>query len=387
MKRSVSIALALLVIGTAGLFADGADLLPANVFRFRIIPAFNFANGGYDEDGKYQKYDEGENASKAFSTGLSLEYGILDWLSLAAQWTPGWVAWSDVDAGLGDSSANANGVSDLFAGVAVQIVGQTAPVKTELFRATIAPGVIIPFPGPDAVTQMENIAKGDAVTAANPGNHVFGLGARAYFDYIPGILNKHLIFNLYGEFLAYPQKAKARKAGLASLRKAIEQRGAELQSYYFGTAEGGQELGTAYYQDTGQIVTDPETDLAFQAWAGDYIGNQAMKEGPDVDVTYGYDLTLEFEPKVDGIPLDSNQKLLFGAGIPFNFAYSPGEKVGSADADKEYLFSINPYVSLFLTNLALPIQLQLGYNIPVFGVRSDARHVVVLQAKFFLKFW
>ncbi|MDR0401138.1 MAG: hypothetical protein LBH51_09390 [Treponema sp.] len=391
MKKTISIALALLALGVAHLFADSATLLPANVFRFRVVPAFNFANGAYDDDGKYHSYDEGEGASKAFSLGLSLEYGILDWLSLAAQWTPGWVAWSDVDvdfSALGsDSTVNANGVSDLFAGIAVQIVGQNAPVKTELFRATVAPGVIIPFPGPDALDEYEKLQKGEKVTAANPGNHVFGMGARAYFDFIPGVLDKHLVFNLYSEFLTYPQKGKVRKSGAALLPGLAMARGAELGAYYNSTLDGQAALGAAYFQATGKNPTDPTNAGDLTAWASNYISNQALKEAADTEVAFGYDLTLEFEATLSDIPLDRNQKLLFTAGLPFNYTYTPGNKVGSADPEKEYLLSINPYVALFLTNLPLPIQFELGYHIPVFGVNSDARHVFVLQTKFFLKFW
>ncbi|MDR2739030.1 MAG: hypothetical protein LBB68_04260, partial [Treponema sp.] len=125
---------------------------------------------------------------------------------------------------------------------------------------------------------------------------------------------------------------------------------------------------------------------AFQTWATNYVYNRLPKDIADQDVTFGYDLTLEFEVSVDGIPLDKKQKLLFGAGLPFNFSYSPGTKIGSIDPEESSSFSINPYASLFLTNLPLPTQFQLGYNIPVAGVSSDARHILVFQAKFFFKF-
>ncbi|MDR2052613.1 MAG: hypothetical protein LBP80_04285 [Treponema sp.] len=377
MKKSISIALVLLMTGAAALFADSADLLPAGVFRFRVIPLFNFANGSFDDDGAYHEYKEGEGASKMYATGLSLEYGILNWLSLAAQWTPGWVAWSDVDMNLGnDSTVNANGVSDLFAGVAVQIVGQQAPVKNELFRFTLAPGAKIPFPGADALDEYEKWKKGEAVTAANPDKHAFGVGGRAYLDFIPGILDKHLVFNLYGEFIGYPLKSKVKNYSVAPILTQAQ----TLQAYY-STNEGQQALGTAYATAGG----DTSNTAALQAWAANYIYDQAA-EAAEMDVSFGYDLTLEFEVSVSSIPLDRNQKLLFAAGLPFNYYYNPGPTIGSADPTKEYVFTIKPYASLFLTNLPLPIQLELGYHIPVFGANSAARHVAVLQAKFFFAF-
>lgn len=384
MKKIILTTLVLLAMGTATLFADSAELLPAGVFRFRIAPIFNFANGAFDEDGTYRKYGEGEGSSKAYATGLALEYGVLNWLSLAAQWTPGWVAWSDVDQDLGTgSTVNANGVSDLFAGVALQIVGENAPVKSEYFRFTLAPGAKIPLPGADALDQYEKWKKGEAVTAANPDKHALGVGGRAYLDYIPGILDKRLVFNLYGELIGYPLKSKVRNYSIAP----ILGRAAEISEHY-GTSDGQTELGLAYYFQTGQQASSG--DPAFLAWANDYVYSKidkAANEIAEFDVTFGYDLTLEFEVSVGSIPLDKNKKLLFAAGLPFNYSYSPGTVVGFSEAKKSYAFNINPYASLFLTNLPLPIQLQLGYNIPVFGVNSAARHVFVLQAKFFLKFW
>jgi hypothetical protein len=385
MKKIISIVLVLVATGVTYLFGDSAELLPAGLFRFRIAPIFNFANGSFDEDGKYHAYEKEEGASKAYSTGFALEYGVLNWLSLALQWTPGWVAWSDVDQNLGtDSKVNANGVSDLFAGVAVQIVGQQAPVKSELFRFTVAPGVKIPLPGADALNEYENWRNGRVVTAANPDNHSLGLGGRAYFDFIPiipGFLNERLVLNLYGEFIGYPVKSKLKDYSVAP----ILTRAAGLQNYY--TTEGQTELATAYVTATGQnpVNANGNPTPEFQAWAQNYILDQAAEAG-DWDITFGYDLNVEFEISVSGIPLDKNQKLLFAAGLPFNYSYSPGTEVGPLEAEKASLFTINPYASLFLTNLPLPIQLQLGYNIPVAGVSSAARHVIIFQTKFFFKF-
>jgi hypothetical protein len=381
--RSVLLALILLVMGTATLFADSADLLPANVFRFRIAPVYNFANGKFDKDGTYQKYDDGTGASKAYSTGLALEYGILDWLTFAAQWTPGWVAWSDVDQDVGsDSSVNANGVSDLFTGLAFQVVGQKAPVKSENFRVTLAPGVKIPFPGADALDEYEKWKKGDAITAANPDKHALGLGGRAYVDFIPGILDRHLVFNLYSEFIGYPVKSKVRDYSVAPILAKAD----ELSKFYQKDPDGQTELVTAFAQSGG----DYTNGAALGAWAPGFIYgqiDQAASTIADLDVAFGYDLTFEFEASVSSIPLDQNKKLLFAAGLPFNYKYSPGVKIGDQDATNNFAFYINPYASLFFTSFPVPLQLQLGYNIPVAGKNTDARHIVVLQAKFFLKFW
>jgi hypothetical protein len=387
--RSVLLALILLVMGTATLFADTADLLPANIFRFRIIPLFGFADGGFDKDGEYTKYDDGEGASKMYATGLSLEYGILDWLTFAGQWTPGWVAWSDADSDVGkDIAVNANGVSDLFTGVAVQIVGQKAPVKNDLFRVTLAPGVKIPFSGPDALDEYENWKKDKDITAANPDNHALGLGGRVNVDFIPNILDKHLVFNLYSEFIGYPVKSKVRDYSVVPILKALPTVGASLGQYYQLTSEGQQALGAAFFAKTGKDPTDPANAAALGTWAPGYIQDQAAATIADKDVTFGYDLTFEFEASINNIALDKDKKLLFTAGLPFNYKYSPGNEIDTlVEAEDNFAFYINPYASLFLTGLPLPVQLELGYHIPVAGKNVDARHLVILQVKAFLKFW
>jgi hypothetical protein len=57
MKKLVI--MVVLLTGAAALFADTADLLPARVFRFRIAPIFNFADGAFDPDGAYHAYGGG----------------------------------------------------------------------------------------------------------------------------------------------------------------------------------------------------------------------------------------------------------------------------------------------------------------------------------------
>jgi hypothetical protein len=164
-------------------------------------------------------------------------------------------------------------------------------------------------------------------------------------------------------------------------------RASEIAAHYQGTSDGQTELGLAYYFQTGQAAAP--ADPAFLAWANDYVYSkidQAAKDIAKQDVVFGYDLTFEFEASLSNIPLDKNQKLLFAAGLPFTYKYSPGTVVGFEEATENYGFTISPYASLFLTNLALPIQLQLGYTIPVFGNNSAARHIFAFQAKFFFKF-
>ncbi|MDR1788058.1 MAG: hypothetical protein LBR16_06380 [Treponema sp.] len=385
MKKRVFLALiAGLLGGSARLFADSAELLPAHVWRFRVVPVYNFAPAAFGGDWDYNEYADGEGASKAYSTGLALEYGIFDWLSLAAQWTPGWVAWSDADVNVGkDIKVNANGVSDLFTGVAVQLVGAKAPIKAESLRFTVAPGLKVPFGGIDALEEYEKWKKGEDITAANPDNHALGAGARVYFDWIPNTPGKHLVFNLFSEIIAYPLTTTVRDYGLTP----ILSRAGEISNHYLNTTAGQTELGVAYTLQTGGTnYTDP----AFLAWAQNYVYSKiddAAKDLAAQKVAFGTDYTFEAELSYGGVGLGKDKKVIFNSGIPVTLNYNPGAKVGFVENEASYLFKTSPYLSFFFTNWALPTQLQVGYTVPIAGKNATARHILVLQAKLFLKFW
>ena len=154
----------LLVLGTMAAFADTASVLPARVGRVYIAPTYTFSTGQW-KGTSYDKYGSGEGAMKAFNLGLAAEFGILDWITLAARWAPGWNVVSTVDkkgdlakmAALSpfgvtvppDSDYNVNGVADLQLGVKFLVVGNNAPVESSTMRFSVAPGFMIPLPGAD----------------------------------------------------------------------------------------------------------------------------------------------------------------------------------------------------------------------------------------------
>jgi len=157
MKKIMFFGLTLLALGSA-LFADDAKVMPKFVGRFYLVPTFSFANGEYDNDGKYQSFG---GTAKVFNLGAALEFGITDWITGAVQWTPGWTAYSDIspaapagvqslmplltNGALAGTDKNfkgdltVNGVADLFVGAKIQIVGEKAPVQTGMFRFSVAP--------------------------------------------------------------------------------------------------------------------------------------------------------------------------------------------------------------------------------------------------------
>ncbi|MDR2662545.1 MAG: hypothetical protein LBC31_06060 [Treponema sp.] len=376
MKKLLSVSLILLALGSMA-FADDAKVMPMMVGRIYFAPTFAFAVGAYDEDGSYKSLGDGEGSLKALNLGFALEYGVIDWITAALQWAPGWTVWSDVDKkvpfglnatgqqAFSDSSVNGNGPADIFLGAKIQIIGEKAPVKSTMFRFAVGPGVKIPLPATDMKEQLENAADGDAVTAANGDYHVLGTGLRVYFDYI---INEHFFINLYNETLFYPIKGDLRNANYAEYAPiVIAGQGARLKAQMGGTPI-------------------PAT----------------LNIEPEVEVNYGYDLTFEAE----GVYTTSiAQGISLTAGLPVNYKFTPGHKysvdwdiTGTAldaslktayepyleDQDPTHLLTVKPNVSVFITKTPMPLEFKLTYTAPVWGKNIEqAKHSVSLQARLY----
>jgi len=380
MKKLLIFGLALMLMGTA-LFADDAKVMPMMVGRVYVVPTYSFANGAFDAEGNLQRY---KDPVKLFNLGAAVEYGITNWITGAIQWTPGWTPWSDVAPAAKDllgslnstSDVNTNGIADLFIGAKLQLIGEKAPLVDKNLRFSVAPGVIIPFSGPNFEDEFNNVLKSDTATISNMDNHVFGYGARLYLDFIA---NEHFFFNFYNETILYPAKLDYNKAGPT----------------WAGTKAGlAQGLGTL----AGMVgMADPTPLLV--------AGNAVT-----ADINYKYRLTFEIEPQYS---TSVGKGVIFSAGLPFNYRYMPPYEysLNNTDAlltqfkafaamgvpvpttDKgllDYLgmvgyaqqsISFNPNVSLFLTQTPLPLEFKFQYAIPVWGENTMARNNLTLQIK------
>jgi hypothetical protein len=368
MKKIIALGMLCIFCGAAFVLADDASVLPARVGRVYLAPVFAFANGAYDEDGSYHSYQNGEGAMKAVALGVAAEYGVLDWISAAVQWTPAWVLASDVDvrqtlpvgpyAGTLMDKVNANGPADIFVGAKFLLIGEKAPAQSSQVRFAVATGIKVPLPGPDFADQYKNGGTGKGASGANQDKHVLGLGLRTYADYI---VNKNFFINFYTEFIGYPVNGKLSESGLQGY---IQKRGLdELQSYLSGM---GVVSNRVSYKD---------------------------------EVFYGYDLTTELEPVFSAsLPKGVN----FSAGLPMNFRFSPPSEynvfidpmvlainpAASAlipEGKASMLFSLRPSASFFFTGFPLPTEFKLSYWAPLAGENSMATHSVVLQIKIYFK--
>ncbi|MDR2552274.1 MAG: hypothetical protein LBD31_03790 [Treponema sp.] len=384
MKKLLTFVLVAAVLGGAA-FADDAKVMPKMVGRVYLAPTFSFAPGGYDKDGSYEKYDDG--SVKLFNLGLAVEYGVIDWITAAVQWAPGWTPWSDtsaVTAPLGFDDSNVNGVADLFVGAKIQFLGPKAPLVTETFRAAIAPGVIIPLPGPDFPAEFKEAAQGNKATLSSMDNHVFATGARLYFDWQ---INDKFFINLYNETLVYPVKKDLNKDSptLAVIKGQLLQNASTFATIIDAAITSGG--GTS----PGVPVLTPAVENAINAVDG--------------EVNYKYKLTFEIEP-VFTLPLGEGISL--SAGLPVNYTFTPAPdytvtvkavNVGGTDipgtqemlegyvlpsfseGDPSHALSLKPNVSVFLTSTPLPLEFKVQYEIPLWGKNTMARHNLTLQIK------
>ena len=340
MKKVIALLLVGAVMGGI-LFADDASTLPARVGRLSLAGVYGFTTGAFDSDWKRQ--DPGSDIHM-IHLGLALEYGITDWITGALQWAPGGNVWSKFE---GNENQKINGLYDIFLGAMFQIVGKKAPVKNEMLRFSLAPGVKIPLPGPDfeknynkMVENMTPPGANNKYNAASLDNHVFGFGFRGYFDIV---FNENFFLNFYTNFVYYPVKGKLEKQGLAG----------------YGAA---------------------------QALKGAGQGTQI--------VNYGYDLDFEIEPRYI-LPLD---KMVLNFCLPFTYVISPGVEyetnaitqailpvAGITDGVYSHIFSMRPGISMMLTKTPLPLEFKLEYSLPLIGKNTTASNAVILAVKAYFK--
>ena len=320
MKKTGFI-IVLLLLGFT-LFAEDAKVLPARVGRVYLAPAYSFATGAFDDEGNHKKFSDG--SFRLINLGFAMEYGVLNWITAALQWAPGWTPWSNISAATGANNTNMNGFADIFAGAKIQLIGQQAPFKKENIRLALAPGVIIPLPGPDFGKELGNAMGGRKATLASMDNHTFGIGARTYFDLV---FNKNFFVNLYNETIFYPLKK--------DIKKVVPITGI--------SGEVNFKFRTAF-----------EVEPVYSTAIGDGINFGA-----------GLPLTYKYSP-APGY-----------SSVPFSYTNSLNSK-------PQHSLAVTPNVSVFFSNFPLPMEFKFQYGIPLWGRNTVARQTATLQVRMYL---
>ncbi|HSV56586.1 MAG TPA: hypothetical protein VLH39_05695, partial [Magnetospirillaceae bacterium] len=106
---------------------------------------------------------------------------------------------------------------------------------------------------------------------------------------------------------------------------------------------------------------------------------------PGVENEYedGYSLTFEIEPHFNYALSDS---LSVSAGVPLTWTMRPETVIDGVGNDEPFsLLTVSPSVSAFVMT-TLPIELEVGYTLPLAGRNAPAAGTLVVQLKTFLRF-
>jgi len=367
MKRLMGFGLAFLLLAPA-LFAEHANVMPARVGRFFVAPTFIMFNQEFDDDGNRGSAD----TVRMFNLGFALEYGITSWITGAVQWAPGVNLWSDVDMDIAvppndelalmgipvghihsSSGGRVTGAGDVLLGAKIQLVGREAPMQSEQFRLAFAPGVIIPVPGRDFSDELGS----NNPRVATLDNHVFGVGLRSFFDWVP---SRFFYLNFYNEIRFFPQRGRFRDLG---------------------------------FQQAAQAEMLRQVSPAF-------TGGETIDIG-GLEVNFRYDLTFEIEPTFTyrmEAPI-----IAFEVGLPFTYFFTPGYTISGVpnldqipfpelraaltpqDQGSVHSLSFGPNVSVFFMEWPVPMEFRLSYTIPLWGQNTEARHVFGLQIRTYFR--
>jgi hypothetical protein len=286
MKRAVLAVFCTLVLNGGWVaFADTAMTMPKNVGRFYAAPTYGFVPGIWDNDGKYESKDD---SIQLFNLGFAMEYGLLDWLSPALLWAPGWTPWSVIPKSFNGTPAdgNMNGVVDFVVGARIQILGEKGLLRNDTFRFSVTPGITIPFPGPDFEEEAEKMSRGEEATLQNMDKHVFAVASVLAFDWK---VNDRFTLNFASEPKLYPVQQDLNKAGPG------------LKGTMYGIY---QNLIAA-----GQDAMIPALEPLLEDISG--------------EINYRFSIKFELEP-VYSLPLSEN--ITLNMGLPVTYKYEPAPK-------------------------------------------------------------
>ena len=271
-------------------FADDAITLPQGVMRTRVIPSMTIVNQVFDDSGDRQDTviaapGLGTASSVTLYTlSFAVEYGITDWLTAGVQWVPGWRFASNIDFETLAPNDNvvSTGVSDLFVGAKMQILGPRALVPNQQVRFAVTPGIKIPLSSYDNESETDNFAAGDDFRLSGTDRGAFGLGGRLAFDYL---ITPDFYINVYNQSTFFLETEKDLSFGAPDVKV---QYGPELifevEAAYSMDLGGGIRLGLGLpvtYQWTGETKIEgtgaddvawtfgvgPNVSLFFTQWA------------------------------------------------------------------------------------------------------------------------
>jgi hypothetical protein len=189
-------------------------------------------------------------------------------------------------------------------------------------RFAITPGIKIPLSTYDAAEERQNIIDSKDFKTARTDRGAWGLGARFAYDYL---VTPDFYINVYNQ--------------------------------------------TSVFLETNQ----------------DYgVDTSTLTAISDVDVKYGTEAIFEVEPNYT---ISSGNGIRTSFALPLTYTMTGETEIdGNGGNDESWDLAVSPFVSVFFTQWALPMEFQLGYSTALSGESAKAGNTVSLQVKNYLRF-
>jgi hypothetical protein len=328
--RTVVFLLFLCIVATS-LLADDALIASKGALRIYLVTSYFFTDGRYTDGWGYESGSAASNFAAipreeppdvvGMNIGLAIELGIADWVSLTLDWIPGWTAWSDFAA--------SNTVPLIFP---TSLGYENADVNG-IRDLTVA-------------GNLKLIGRRSPVMVSD----------RMRLIWSPGII------------LPLPG---------ADAEKQLD-RAWNGEEWHYDTAKHAFGL-------TNRLSFDYVFSKVFYINLANRINyffekSDTLYEIPPEErlIAFGFEAQFEAEGHLE-VPISEGVRL--GLALPVIFAMSSpirldGEELEGTD---RYSFLTRPNIGFFFDDLAVPLEIEIAYAVPIIGKNAPKRYIVTLQ--------
>jgi hypothetical protein len=313
---------------TVSLFADDALIAAKGTLRVYLVGSYFFSDGWYRDNWGHRSGSASANVMNedespdlvGVNIGAAVEVGLTDWISVSINWIPGWTPWSDF------VSYDDLTTFPTFLGY------ENADINGLKDLTVGASLILIGKNGPLLRSEKMRLTLTPGIVVPLPEGDYEEQFEKAWEEQIWHLdVEKHTF-------------------GISS---------ALSFDYVFSKIFYINLLGgfVYHFEKTGRSVYNPFEDER---------------------IAYGVEIRFETEGHLE-IPIEKRIRLGFGLPVIFTMS-SPLKLDGETqEATDRYMLNIRPNLGLFLDDLPVPLEIELGYRLPLVGKNVWKQYGVCLQ--------
>ena len=323
--------LLLLCIVAASLLADDALIASKGTLRIYLVSSYFFTDGRYTDGWGHTSGSADANFAAipredtpdvvGMNVGVAIEVGIADWLSLSLDWIPGWTVWSDFTA------------SDNVPLVVPTSLGYMNADVNGIRDLTVAGNLeLIGKRSPVMVSERMRLIWSPGIILPLPGADREKEFERAWDGAEWHIDNAKHAFGLSSR-LSFDYVFS--KIFYINLANGI--------NYFFEKSD------TSIYSPT-----------------------------KEVPIAFGFEAQFEAEAHLE-LPIEEGIRM--GFALPAIFAMSSPLRVDGVvlEGSDRYSFLVRPNIGFFFDDLAVPLEIEIAYAVPILGKNAPKQYTVTLQ--------